>query len=86
MILFHLFDNSRFSRINPSILCADPGGGGGGGGGTDFSFKLMRVETREDPNTTISGPSSARQRYAIYMAFRWRADDGPTLKTVFVAL
>ena len=23
------------------------------------------------------GPSSARQRNAIYMAFRWRADDGP---------
>ena len=25
------------------------------------------------------GPSSARQRYAISMAFRWRADDGPLL-------
>ena len=25
------------------------------------------------------GPSSARQRNAIYMAFRWRADDGPLL-------
>ena len=63
MILFHLFDNSRFSRINPSILCADPdslGGGGGRGPNFDFSFKLTRVETREDPNTTKSGPSSAR--------------------------
>ena len=38
---------------------------------------LTRVETREDLNTTISGPSSARQRSAIYMAFRWCADNGP---------
>ena len=52
----------------------------------DFSFKLARVETREDPNTTISRLSSARQGPAIYMAFRWRADDGPTLKAVLVAL
>ena len=40
----------------------------------------------EDPNTTISGPSSARQRNAIWMAFRWRADDGPTLNAGSVAL
>ena len=58
----------------------------GGGCNFDFSFKLARVETREDTNTTVSGPSSARQRSAIYMAFRWRADDGPTLKAVLVAL
>ena len=69
MIFFHLFDNSRFSRINPSILFADPDSLGGGGN-FDFSFKLTKVETKEDPNTTISGPSSARQRSAIYMAFR----------------
>ena len=33
-----------------------------------------------DPNntSTISGPSSGRQQNAIQMAFRWRADDGPT--------
>ena len=85
MVLFHLFDNSRFSRINPSILCADPDSLGGSN--FDFSFKLMRVEKREDPNTTISGPSSARQRSALYyMAFRWRADDGPTLKAGLVSL
>ena len=36
-------------------------------------------------NTTISGPSSARQRHAIYMAFRWRADDGPTFNADLVA-
>ena len=64
MILFHLSDNSRFSRINPSIMRGSRqsrrGGGGGMGQLCDFSFKLTRVETREDPNTTISGPSSAR--------------------------
>ena len=50
-----------------------------------------------DPSTTMSGPSSARQRnaaiigppakrhYMHYMAFRWRADDGPTLKAGLVA-
>ena len=32
----------------------------------------------EDPNFTTNGPSSARQRNAILMTFRWRADDGPT--------
>ena len=32
-----------------------------------------------DPNSTISGPSSTRQRNAILMAFRLRADNGPTL-------
>ena len=84
MILFHLFDNSRFSRINPSILCADSDSLGGSN--FDFSFKLTRVETREDPNTTISGPSLARQRSAIYMTFRLRGDDGPTLKAGLVAL
>ena len=57
-----------------------------GGGGSNFSFKLTRVETREDLNTTISGPSSARQRSATYMAFRCRADDGPTLKAGLGAL
>ena len=31
-----------------------------------------------DPNTTISGPSSARQRNAIF----WRFGDGPTLKAL----
>ena len=68
MILFHLFDNSRFSRINPSFMRGSRQSQGGGGN-FDF-FKLTRVETREDPNTTISGPSLARQRSAIYMAFR----------------
>ena len=38
----------------------------------------------EDPNTTKSGPSSARQRNAI--SFRWHADDGPTFNAGSVAL
>ena len=42
-------------------------------------------EGRKDPNTTISGPSSTHQRNAISMAFRWRADVGPTLSAGLVA-
>ena len=50
MILFHLFDNSR---VNPSILCADPDRlVRGGGSNFDFSFKVTIVETREDRNNT----------------------------------
>ena len=40
----------------------------------------------EDPNTALIGPSSTRQRNVIEMAFRLRADDGPTLKAGLVAL
>ena len=43
-----------------------------------FYFFLVD-EGREDTVTTISGPTSARQRNAIQMAFLRRADDGPTL-------
>ena len=39
-----------------------------------------------DSNTAIHGPSSARQLNAIKMAFRWLADDGPTLNADLVAL
>ena len=39
-----------------------------------------------DPNTALIVPSSARQQNAIDMAFRWRADDGPTLNAGLVAL
>ena len=38
-----------------------------------------------DPNTTKSAPSLVRQRNAIEMALRWRADDGPTLNAGLVA-
>ena len=40
----------------------------------------------EDAYTAINGPSSARQRNAIEMVFRWRADDGSTLNAGLVAL
>ena len=40
----------------------------------------------EDPNTTICGPSSGRQRNAISMALRWIGNDGQTLNAGLVAL
>ena len=49
------------------------------GGPTLITFFFYLMNVRKDPNTTISGPSSAHQRNAILMAFRRRADDGPTL-------
>ena len=53
--------------------------------GSKFDIFLVD-EGIEDPKTTINGRSSARQRNAIKMAFRWRADDCTTLSTGFVAL
>ena len=50
-----------------------------------FSYSFLVDEGREDPNTTISGPWSARQRNVIEMAFRGRGDDDPTLNAGFVA-
>ena len=49
-------------------------------GMSNFDFFLVD-EGREDQNTTIGGPSSASQRNA----FRWRADNGPTLNAGLVA-
>ena len=40
---------------------------------------------KRGPNTTKSEPSSVHQRNAIKMAFRWRADNGPTLNAGLVA-
>ena len=40
----------------------------------------------EDQNTALNGPSSARQRNAIEMAFRWWADVGLTLNADLVVL
>ena len=51
-----------------------------------FFFFFLVVEGLEDSNITKNVPSSARQRNAIEMAFRWRADDGPTLNASLVAL
>ena len=53
--------------------------------GSNFE-NVFFYEGIEDPNTTISGPLLARQRNAISMAFRWRADDGPTLNAGLVTL
>ena len=44
-----------------------------------FSFFFIFDEGRKDPSNTISGPSLARQRNAILMVCRWRANYGPTL-------
>ena len=49
-----------------------------------FLFFFSVDEWREYPNTTKTGPSSARQRNAF--VFRWRADDGPTLNAGLIAL
>ena len=50
-------------------------------------FVFFKVgEGIEDQNITINGPSSARQRNAIQIAFSWRAEDGPTLIAGLVAL
>ena len=55
-------------------------------GSTFDKFFFVIDEGIEDQNITINRPSSARQRNAIKMAFRWRADDGPTLNAGLVAL
>ena len=47
---------------------------------SNFDNAFLVDERREDPNATICGPTSARQRN------RWRADDGPTLNAGLVAL
>ena len=41
-----------------------------------FFLYFVVGEVREDPNYTKSGPSSARHRNAILIAFRWRVDNG----------
>ena len=80
----------RGSRV--ATTCADPESSVRGGGATFFIlffylFKTFFVdEGREDPNTTKSGSSAARQRNAIKIGIRWRADDGPTLNAGLVAV
>ena len=70
------------SDTNP---CADPESFVRRGSTLTFLFVFF-VEGMEDRNATKSGPSSARQRNAIEMAFRWRADNGPPLNAGSVAL
>ena len=45
----------------------------------EVQLRKLFLLVREDPNTTISAPSSVRQRNAILLAFRWRADYDSTL-------
>ena len=58
------------------------------GGGVQLWQRILLFflvdEGRENPNTTLRGPSFARQRNK--MAFRWRANDGPTLNAGLKAL
>ena len=63
------------------ISCADPESFVSGGPTSATFFSVFLVdEGREDPNTTISEPSSAHQR-----TFRWRADDDQLLNAGLVA-
>ena len=57
-----------------------------GSNSANVCFLFLVDDGREDPNNTKSGPSSARQRNVIEMAFRWRDDNGPTLNAGLVAL
>ena len=67
--------------------CADPESFARGGPTlTTFLFSLLVYEGRKDANTTVIGSLWARQRNAIYMAFRWSAHDDPTLNAGLVAL
>ena len=70
--------------IFPWTPCADPESFVRGGPTlTVFVlFCFVFYEGREDLNSTKRGPSSARQRNVIKMAFRWRTDDGPALNAV----
>ena len=49
-------------------------------------FVFLVDDGREDPNTTISGPLSARQRKPFKWRFFWYAGHGPTLNAGLVAL
>ena len=55
-------------------------------GGSKFDIYFLVDWRTEDPKTALIGPASARQRNAIEMAFRWRADDGSTLNAGLVTL
>ena len=69
----------------PYNTCVDPDCFTRGGPILTTLF-IFLDDRREDPNTTISGPSSACQQNTIEMAFRWLADNGPLLNTGFLAL
>ena len=60
-------------RGRPGVACADS------------TLTSIFDEGKEDLNSTKSGPSSARKRNAILMAFHRRVDDGPALNSGLVA-
>ena len=65
--------------------CADPESIARGGPNL-ITFFVCFLYFIEDPNTAWIGPLSARKQNAIKMAFRWWADDGPTLNACLLAL
>ena len=73
-------------RPGYDAACADPEGGMGSGPLLKNHINIWFLSnTSEDPLKNHKatkpafdvGPSSASQRKAIEMVFRWRADDGP---------
>ena len=60
------------------MTCADPESFDRGGP-TLMGFFFLLDEGREDPNTTLSGPSWTHQLNAIKSVIHLRADDCPTL-------
>ena len=54
--------------------------------GSKIDKMFLVDEGNRDSNATIIGPSLARKQNAILMAFRWRANYGPTLNTGSIAL
>ena len=66
-------DLESFVRVGPNLI-------------TFFYLYCLFNDGIEDPNANINWTSPARQRHAILMAFRWRADDCLTLNAGFVAL
>ena len=64
--------------------CADSESFGRGGLTRQRFFRLIRGEGKEAQNATKSEPLLARQQNVIKMAFRWLADDDPTLNAVLV--
>ena len=77
-----------FYLVNNTDSCADPESFVRGGPTDNVSLLLFFLvdEGRKDPNTTINGPTLARQQNTILMVFCWRADDCPTFNAGLVAL
>ena len=82
MSLHYILTNeNEHDKTNKDTACADPEGGGAGGPDFLENYKNIgflsntgRIKATK-PACNV-GPSSARQRNAIEMAFHWRAVDG----------